>query len=72
MALLAHDGVDLGAVRPRHDGEMLDIEIEGDMIRPRPVAQVVGRGGFGADARELLRARVVTVNGDREGRRSPG
>jgi ribosome-associated protein len=40
--------------RACHDEEMRDIEIEGDM---------------GADARQLLHASAVTVNGEPEARR---
>jgi ribosome-associated protein len=69
MALVAHDGVDARAVRPCHDGEMRDIEIEGDMIRLGRLLQLSALADSGADAGEPLLASVVTVNGDPEVRR---
>ena len=69
MALVAHDGVDPRAVRPCHDGEMQDIEIEGDMIRLGQLLKLSALADSGADARELLLASLVTVNGDPEVRR---
>jgi ribosome-associated protein len=48
---------------------MQDIEIEGDMIRLGQLVKLSALAESGADARELLRASVVTVNGDPETRR---
>jgi ribosome-associated protein len=69
MAWVAHDGVDLRAVRPCDEGEMRDIEIEGDIIRLGRLLKLSALPDSGADARELLLASVVTVNGDPEVRR---
>jgi ribosome-associated protein len=49
--------------------EMPDIEIEGDMIRLGQLLKLSALAESGADARELLLASVVTVNGDPEARR---
>jgi ribosome-associated protein len=48
---------------------MRDIEIEGDMIRLGQLLKLSAMADSGADARELLLASVVTVNGDPEARR---
>jgi ribosome-associated protein len=48
---------------------MQDIEIEGDMIRLGQLLKLSALADSGADARELLLASVVTVNGDPEARR---
>jgi ribosome-associated protein len=48
---------------------MQDIEIEGDMIRLGQLLKLSALADSGADARELLLASLVTVNGDPEVRR---
>jgi ribosome-associated protein len=48
---------------------MQDIEIKGEMIRLGQLLKLSALADSGADARELLLARVVTVNGDLEARR---
>jgi ribosome-associated protein len=48
---------------------MRDIEIEGDMIRLVQLLKPSALADSGADARELLLASVLTVNGDPEVRR---
>jgi ribosome-associated protein len=48
---------------------MQDIEIEGDMIRLGQLLKLSALADSGADARELLLASAVTVNGDPETRR---
>ena len=48
---------------------MQDIEIEGDMIRLGQLLKLSALADSGADARELLLASLVTVNGDPEARR---
>jgi ribosome-associated protein len=48
---------------------MQDLQIEGDMIRLGQLLKLSALADSGADARELLRASVVTVNGDPEARR---
>ena len=48
---------------------MQNIEIEGDMIRLGQLLKLSALADSGADARELLLASVVTVNGDPEARR---
>lgn len=48
---------------------MQDIEIEGDMIRLGQLLKLSALAGSGADARQLLLASVVTVNGGPETRR---
>jgi ribosome-associated protein len=52
-----------------HDGEMREIEIEGDVIRLGQLLKLSALAESGAGARELLLASVVTVNGDPEARR---
>jgi ribosome-associated protein len=49
--------------------KMRDIEIEGDMIRLGQLLKLSALADSGADARQLLLAGVVTVNGDPEARR---
>jgi len=49
--------------------EMQEIEIEGDMIRLGQLLKLSALAESGADARQLLLASVVTVNGVREARR---
>lgn len=46
-----------------------DVEIEGDMIRLGQLLKLSGLVDSGADARELLLAGTVTVNGEPEERR---
>jgi ribosome-associated protein len=46
-----------------------DIEIRGDMIRLGQLLKLAGLAGSGADARLLLDAGAVAVNGEREDRR---
>jgi ribosome-associated protein len=46
-----------------------EIEIKGEMIRLGQLLKLSALAESGADARELLLARVVTVNGDPEARR---
>jgi ribosome-associated protein len=46
-----------------------EIEIEGDMIRLGQLLKLSALADSGADARELLLASHVTVNGEPEGRR---
>jgi ribosome-associated protein len=48
---------------------MQDIEIEGDMIRLGQLLKLSALADSGTDARELLLASRVTVNGDPETRR---
>jgi ribosome-associated protein len=48
---------------------MQDVEIRGNMIRLGQLLQLADLAASGGDARELLRAGVVTVNGDRDDRR---
>ena len=48
---------------------MQEIEIEGDMIRLGQLLKLSGLANSGADARELLVASGVTVNGEPEARR---
>jgi ribosome-associated protein len=48
---------------------MQEISIEGDMIRLGQLLKLSALADSGADARELLRASEVTVNGEPEGRR---
>jgi ribosome-associated protein len=48
---------------------MRDIEIEGDMIRLGQLLKLSALADSGADARQLLLAGGVTVNGDPEARR---
>jgi ribosome-associated protein len=48
---------------------MQEIEIEGDMIRLGQLLKLSDLAESGADARELLRASEVTVNGEPEARR---
>jgi ribosome-associated protein len=59
------------ACRPAacHDEEMQEIEIEGDMIRLGQLLKLSALADSGADARELLLASGVTVNGEPEARR---
>jgi ribosome-associated protein len=52
-----------------HDEEMQEIEIEGDMIRLGQLLKLSALADSGADARELLLASGVTVNGESEVRR---
>jgi ribosome-associated protein len=52
-----------------HDGEMQEIEIAGDVIRLGQLLKLSTLADSGADARELLLAGGVTVNGAPEGRR---
>ena len=54
---------------PCHDGEVQEIEIEGDMIRLGQLLKLSGLADSGACARELLLASGVTVNGESETRR---
>ena len=49
--------------------EMQEIEIEGDMIRLGQLLKLSALAESGADARQLLLASVVTVNGVPEARR---
>jgi ribosome-associated protein len=48
---------------------MRDVEIRGDMIRLGQLLKLSGIAGSGGDARELLTAEQVTVNGEPEARR---
>ena len=48
---------------------MQNIEIEGDMIRLGQLLKLSALADSGADARQLLLASAVTVNGDPETRR---
>jgi ribosome-associated protein len=48
---------------------MQEISIEGDMIRLGQLLKLSALADSGADARELLRASQVTVNGEPEERR---
>ncbi len=48
---------------------MQDIEIRGDMIRLGQLLKLSALADSGADARELLLAGGVTVNGEEETRR---
>ena len=48
---------------------MQEISIEGDMIRLGQLLKLSALADSGADARELLRASEVTVNGEPEVRR---
>jgi ribosome-associated protein len=50
-------------------GDMRDIEIEGDMIRLGQLLKVSSLAESGADAKELLHASGVSVNGELEQRR---
>ena len=52
-----------------HDEGMEDVEIIGTMIRLGQLLKLADLADSGADARELLRARAVTVNGEPEERR---
>jgi ribosome-associated protein len=54
---------------PCHDAEVQEIEIEGDMIRLGQLLKLSALADSGADARELLLASEVTVNGEPEARR---
>jgi ribosome-associated protein len=46
-----------------------EIEIRGEMIRLGQLLQLSGQAGSGADAKGLLLANRVTVNGEPEARR---
>ncbi len=46
-----------------------DVEIEGDMIRLGQLLKLSGLADSGAEARQLLFAGAVTVNGEPEERR---
>lgn len=48
---------------------MQEIEIRGDMIRLGQLLKLSNLAGSGADARDLLLANGVTVNGEIEARR---
>jgi ribosome-associated protein len=48
---------------------MRDVEIRGDMIRLGQLLKLSGLADSGSDARELLLAERVTVNGKPEARR---
>ena len=48
---------------------MQDVQIEGDMIRLGQLLKLTALADSGAEARELLLASEVTVNGDPEMRR---
>jgi ribosome-associated protein len=48
---------------------MRDIEIRGDMIRLGQLLKLSGIADSGGEARELLTAERVTVNGEPEARR---
>lgn len=48
---------------------MQDVQIEGDMIRLGQLLKLTALADSGAEARELLLASEVTVNGDPETRR---
>jgi ribosome-associated protein len=48
---------------------MQDREIQGDMIRLGQLLKLMALADSGADARELLRAGLVAVNGEPEARR---
>lgn len=48
---------------------MRDVEIRGDMIRLGQLLKLAGIAASGADAKALLAAGAVTVNGEPEGRR---
>jgi ribosome-associated protein len=48
---------------------MRDIEIRGDMIRLGQLLKLAGIADTGGEARELLSADQVTVNGEPEARR---
>lgn len=48
---------------------MRDIEIRGDMIRLGQLLKLAGIADTGGEARELLSAEQVTVNGEPEARR---
>ena len=52
-----------------HDGEMQEIGIRGDMIRLAQLLKLSALAESGADARELLLAKAVAVNGEPEARR---
>lgn len=49
--------------------EMQNVEIRGNMIRLGQMLQLAALAGSGADAKEVLRAGAVTVNGEPEARR---
>ncbi len=49
--------------------KMQDVEITGDMIRLGQLLQTSGQADSGADAKRLLLANRVTVNGEPETRR---
>jgi ribosome-associated protein len=48
---------------------MEEVEIKGDMIRLGHLLQVSAQASSGADAKRLLLANLVTVNGEPEVRR---
>lgn len=50
-------------------GLVRDIEIRGDMIRLGQLLKLAGLADTGGEARELLTAERVTVNGEAEARR---
>src|SRR3954471_18537120 len=51
------------------DGEIEDVEIRGTMVRLGQLLQLAGLARSGADARDILLAGGVTVNGEPEARR---
>jgi ribosome-associated protein len=62
-------GVGLRSAVACHDGEMQEIEIAGEVIRLGQLLKLSALADSGADARELLLAGGVTVNGAPEARR---
>src|SRR4051812_8431702 len=51
-----------------HDGEVDDIQIRGDMIRLAQLLKLADLASSGAEAKQVLRAGGVTVNGEPEER----
>ena len=57
-------------VRPlRHDGRVRDVSIRDDTIRLGQLLKLAGLADSGGEARMLLEAGAVTVNGEPEQRR---
>lgn len=56
-------------VRTCHDGEVRDISIRGDMIRLGQLLKLAGTVDSGGEAKTILAAGLVTVNGEPEERR---
>ena len=53
-----------------HDEEVHDVEIRGNMIRLAQLLKLADMAASGAEAKQLLRAGAVTVNGEPD--RRPG